>query len=271
LLTWPVDPGRMRATSPKERAMTTPQATKTNTTRRAFVAYMRVSTARQGQSGLGLEAQDAAIRAYLRPGDKLLLPPFVEVESGRKADRPRLAEALAKCRKTGATLLVAKVDRLARNLPFLRSLLDSGVDVVFCDMPDIPAGAVGRFMLSQLALVAELEAGLISDRTKAALAAAKARGVKLGGDRGYRPTTPPDHVAGTKAAAEARSRAADHAAHRLMGAIEDVRAAGGGAASLHTIAQGLTDRGIPTPRGGAWTATAVRRVLARVGEGVTGQ
>ena len=227
---------------------------------------MRVSTARQGQSGLGLRAQDTAIRAYLRPGDRLLLPPFVEVESGRRADRPKLAEALAKCRKTGATLLVAKVDRLARNLPFLRSLIDSSVDVVFCDLPDIPAGAVGRFMLSQLALVAELEAGLISDRTKAALAAAKARGVRLGGDRGYRPTSGPDQAAGTKAAAEARSRAADHAAHRLTGTIEDVRTALGEGASLHALARGLTERGIPTPRGGEWTATAVRRALARVVE-----
>ncbi|HVY17617.1 MAG TPA: recombinase family protein, partial [Rhodopila sp.] len=189
---------------------------------------MRVSTDKQGRSGLGLEAQEATIRAYLRPEDKLLLPPFVEVESGRRSDRPQLAAALAKCRKTGATLLVAKVDRLARNLPFLRSLIDSDVDVVFCDMPDIPAGAVGRFMLSQLALVAELEAGLISDRTKAALAAAKARGVKLGGDRGYRPTTAPDWKAGTKAAAEARSRAADHAAHGVLEEIERVREVLGG-------------------------------------------
>src|SRR5690242_7129792 len=90
---------------------------------RAFVAYLRVSTDRQGKSGLGLEAQEAAIRAYLKPADRLLMHPFMEVESGRKADRPMLAQALAKCRKTGATLLVAKVDRLARNLPFLRSLI----------------------------------------------------------------------------------------------------------------------------------------------------
>lgn len=239
--------------------------TKRPTTGRRFIAYMRVSTDKQGRSGLGLEAQEATIRAFLRPGDKLLLPPFVEIESGRKTARPKLEEALAKCRKTGATLLVAKVDRLARNLPFLRSLIDSGVDVVFCDLPDIPAGAVGRFMLSQLALVAELEAGLISDRTKAALAAAKARGVKLGGDRGYRPSVPPDWVAGTKAAAEARARRADHAAHEVMHEIEAVQEELAGS-SLHAIARALTQRGVTTPRGGGeWTATAVRRVMMRTG------
>lgn len=237
-------------------------STASNGTGRAFVAYMRVSTDKQGRSGLGLEAQEATIRGHLKPGDRLLLPPFVEVESGRKADRPKLAEALAKCRKTGATLLVAKVDRLARNLPFLRSLIDSGVDVVFCDMPDIPAGAVGRFMLSQLALVAELEAGLISDRTKAALAASKARGVKLGGDRGYRPTTPPDWAKGVPAASAARTQRADHAAHALVPLIDSIRQEG--VASLGGIAAALNAKGVASPRGGQWTATAVRRLLARI-------
>src|SRR5262249_32165499 len=127
-----------------------------NTTGRSFIGYVRVSTDKQGRSGLGLEAQKVAIDSYLKPNDRLILPLFVEIESGRKNDRPKLMEALAKCRKTGATLIVAKVDRLARNLLFLRTLIDSGVDVVFCDLRDIPPGAVGRFMLSQLALVAEL-------------------------------------------------------------------------------------------------------------------
>jgi DNA invertase Pin-like site-specific DNA recombinase len=229
---------------------------------KSFVAYLRVSTARQGESGLGLEAQGAAVRAFLRPGDRLIGEPVVEVESGRAVDRPKLREALALCRRTGATLLVAKVDRLARNLPFLRSLVDHGVDVAFADMPNVPSGAVGRFLLSQMALVAELEAGLTSDRTKAALAAAKARGVKLGGDRGYRPSTPPDWREGTKAAAEARRQAADRAAHRVVPAIEEARA--GGARSLRDLAEALNQRGIPAPKGGNWTATTVRRVLERV-------
>ncbi len=158
---------------------------------RSFIAYCRVSTAQQGRSGLGLDAQLAAINGFVRQPDRLLQPPYVEVESGRLATRPKLAEALARCRKTGATLLVAKLDRLSRNVVFLRTLIDSGVDVAFCDLPHIPPGAMGRFLLTQMAAVAELEAGLVSERTKAALAAAKARGAKLGGDRGYRPLAPP--------------------------------------------------------------------------------
>lgn len=229
---------------------------------RTFVTYLRVSTDKQGRSGLGLEAQQAAINAFLRPGDRLLSPPFVEVESGRKVARPQLAAALARCRATGATLLVAKVDRLARNLPFLRSIVDSGVAVAFCDMPHIPPGAVGTFLLSQIAIVAEFERDLISERTKAALAAAKARGKKLGGDRGYRPAAPPDARAGGKASAAARGQTADRAAFRVAAAIEEVRRAG--AVSLRQIAAALTERGVPTPSGeGAWTATTVRRVIAR--------
>jgi DNA invertase Pin-like site-specific DNA recombinase len=180
----------------------------TTPTRQRFVAYARVSTDKQGRSGLGLEAQEAAIRAFLYPRGKLL-ELHVEVESGRKPDRSKLREAVARCRKTGATLLVAKLDRLSRDVVFLRTLTDSGIDVAFCDLPQVPTGCMGRFLLGQMALVAELEAGLVSERTKAALAAAKARGVKLGGDRGYRPSKPLNWAAGTKAAAEARSLAAN--------------------------------------------------------------
>ncbi|WP_431282340.1 recombinase family protein [Humitalea sp. 24SJ18S-53] len=231
-------------------------------TPRSFVAYLRVSTDRQGRSGLGLEAQRAAIDAFVKAPDRLLLPPFVEVESGRKTDRPQLGAALDRCRRVGATLLVAKVDRLARNLPFLRSLIDGGVDVAFCDLPNLPAGGMGRYMLSQMALFAELERDMIADRTKAALAAAKARGVKLGGDRGYRPPSPPDAKAGGDASGASRSLAADHAAFRLMPVVEEIRAAG--AVSLRDLASALTSRGIPTPTGkGGWTATAVRRVVER--------
>lgn len=236
-----------------------------NSQARAFVAYLRVSTDRQGKSGLGLEAQQAAITAFLRPGDRLLVPPFVEVESGRRADRPKLAEALARCRATGATLLVAKLDRLARNARFLLSVVEGTGEagVVFLDLPNLPAGPVGKFMLTQMAAVAELEAGLISQRTKGALAAAKARGTKLGGDRGYRPPSPPDAKAGGDASGAVRSLAADHAAFRVAATIEDAR--NGGATSLRQLANALMARGVPTPSGeGAWTATAVRRVLARV-------
>lgn len=236
---------------------------------RRYVAYLRVSTDRQGQSGLGLEAQQSAITAYLGTGSRLLLPPFIEVESGRKAKRPKLAEAIEKCRRTGATLLVAKLDRLSRNADFLRSLIASDVDVAFCDLPHVPPGAMGKFLLSQMALVAELEAGLTSERTKAALAAAKARGVTLGGDRGYRPTTPPDWKAGAVASVAARVRTADHHAHRAMEVVKALQESHGAAVSLRALADALTSQGVPTPRGGAaWTATAVRRVLLRASEGV---
>ena len=130
---------------------------------------------------------------------------------------------------------MAKLDRLSRNVVFLRSLIDSGVDVVFCDLPQVPPGAMGRFLLTQMASVAELEAGLVSERTKAALKVAKANGRKLGGDRGYRPAVHVDQAAGTKAAAEARSVKADHAAHRLARVINEELKAGLGADASLTL------------------------------------
>jgi DNA invertase Pin-like site-specific DNA recombinase len=221
---------------------------------RTFVAYLRVSTDRQGRSGLGLEAQQAAIASFLKADDKLLLPPFTEVESGKNSDRPQLRLAMDRCRKTGATLLIARLDRLARNVRFISALMEEGVPFVACDMPNATP-----FMLHVYAAVAEEEARAISRRTKAALAAAKARGVKLGGDRGYRPVAAPDARLG----GDAVRRDADHAAHRAMVAIEAIRVAHGPDISLHAVARGLTERQVATPRGGAWTATAVRRVLAR--------
>ncbi|MBP0465861.1 recombinase family protein [Roseomonas sp. PWR1] len=231
---------------------------------RTFIAYARVSTERQGRSGLGLDAQEAAIRAFLRPGDRLLTPTFVEVESGRRNDRPELAKALAKCRATGATLLVAKLDRLARNARFLLSVVEGTGDagVVFLDLPTIPPGPVGKFLLTQMAAVAELEAGLIGQRTRAALAAAKARGQTLGGLRpGQRLPDTQAAQRGAAASQEARQRKADHAAHRVLSRIEALRAEG---ASLASVAAALSAEGVPTPRGGsAWTATAVRRAMLR--------
>ena len=158
-----------------------------------FVSYCRVSTARQGRSGLGLDAQRAAVAGYLNGGAWRLVGEFVEVESGKRADRPELAKALACARLHRAPLVVAKVDRLTRSLAFLSKLLEAGVDVRFCDLPQIE-GPTGRFMLQQMAAVAELEAGMIGDRTRKALAAAKApwrearghpsRGRDDGGDAG---------------------------------------------------------------------------------------
>ena len=215
-----------------------------------FVAYQRVSTQGQGRSGLGLEAQRAAIEAHLRPTDRLLAT-YVEVESAAKR-RPQLAAALDRCRLTGATLLIAKLDRLARSVALVSSLMETRVPFVAADMPE-----ANRLTVHVIAAVAEHERHLISERTRAALAAAKARGVQLGGDRGWRPT--PAHAATARAVlrAEAARRAA-----LLLPAVERARAAGAG--TLAGIAAALEREGVRAPRGGSrWTATAVRRVLAR--------
>src|SRR5215218_2962080 len=153
-----------------------------SSTNSRFIAYYRVSTAKQGASGLGLAAQRSAVAAYLKEQGQVIAE-FKEVESGRRSDRPALEQALAAARLHRVPIVVAKVDRLTRSVAFLSRLLESGVEVRFADLPAIE-GPTGRFMLQQMAAVAELEAGLISTRTKAALAAAKARGKKLGGNRG---------------------------------------------------------------------------------------
>src|ERR671916_3049559 len=149
---------------------------------RKFVAYYRVSTEKQGRSGLGLEAQQEAVRSYLNGGSWQLMAEVVEVESGRKNDRPRLAEALRLCRLHGAILIIAKLDRLARNVAFISNLMESGVEFTAVDFPQ-----ANRLTVHILAAVAEHEAKAISERTRAALTAAKARGKRLGGDRGNLP------------------------------------------------------------------------------------
>lgn len=219
----------------------------------AYVAYCRVSTDKQGQSRLGLEAQQAAIEGFLKSGDALLQPPYIEVESGKRSDRPQLRAAVERCRRTGAILLIAKLDRLARNLAFVANLMDSGVEFVAADNPH-----ANRLTIHILAAVAEDEARRISERTKAALAAAKVRGTRLGGDRGYRPPSAPDPA---KAAASRRLKA-DHAAFAILPEIQRLQA--GGIVRLNAIAQELNGAGQRTARGSAWTATAVKRVLARV-------
>ena len=230
-----------------------------------FVSYLRVSTARQGRSGLGLEAQRADVDRYLNGGCWKLIAEHVEVESGRRADRLELAKALEACRAHRAALVVAKVDRLARSQGFLSRILDAGVDVRFCDLPQIE-GPTGRFLLQSMMSVAELEAGLISARTKAALAAAKARGKKLGGLRTYQGTaTPAVGTAATAAIARAaRSRKAGDQARAfapIMRRLDPI-----GAASLRDIAAKMMAEGVPSPSGGEiWTATTVARVRARLG------
>jgi DNA invertase Pin-like site-specific DNA recombinase len=218
-----------------------------------FISYYRVSTDRQGRSGLGLDAQRKAVDDFLNGGSWTLLGEFTEVESGKNNERPQLAKALATCRMTGATLVVAKLDRLARNARFLLSVVEGAGEggVVFCDLPTVPAGPVGKFLVSQMAAVAELEAGLISQRTKAALAAAKARGVVLGGWRDGPKIVP---SVGTIA----RQQKASAFTEAIAPMVREMRDQG---MSLRAIGAELTAKGVRTPRGGAWTAAAVNTVL----------
>lgn len=219
----------------------------------SYVEYYRVSTDKQGRSGLGLEAQQEAVRRFLREGDQTIKPPFVEVESGKNDDRPQLRAAMEACRKSGATLLIAKLDRLARDVAFIATLMKSDVRFVACDMPD-----ADPFRLHIEAAIAEEEARKISQRTKAALAAAKARGVKLGGYRGYA-MSEEERSKGAARSAEVRTDAATKWAVSVLPMVEAIRAEG--ITSLQGIAKALNERGITTARGGQWQAVQVKRLL----------
>ncbi len=238
-----------------------------------FVAYYRVSTGRQGKSGLGLDAQRAAVESYLNGGDWAIVDEFTEVESGKNSDRPALDKALGAARLHRSALVVSKVDRLTRSVAFLSRLLEAGVDVRFADLPQIE-GATGRFLLQQMVAVAELEAGMISARTKAALAMARKRGVKLGGRRrkviGLDARGKKIYGEVVKGSASARAKAvavtqqrADARAADVAPSIKALQASG--ATSLRAIAAGLNARNIPTARGyGTWSAVQVARVLERI-------
>jgi DNA invertase Pin-like site-specific DNA recombinase len=214
-----------------------------------FVSYLRVSTARQGRSGLGLEAQRKAVEDFLNGGNWRLVKEFVEVESGKKADRPQLEKAFQLCRLTGAKLVIAKLDRLSRDAHFLLGLEKAGVDFVAADMPQ-----ANKLTIGIMAVMAQHEREMISERTKAALAAAKRRGVVLGGFRG-RTFTAKDY----KASAAVRQEQAAQRAADVMPIVRELQAAG--CESLRAIAEGLDERGIPAARGGKWSATQVMRLL----------
>lgn len=212
-----------------------------------FVAYYRVSTAQQGQSGLGLEAQREAVMRYLSTGGWPPLAEFTEVETGKGSNaldrRPQLQAALAFARKHKATLIIAKLDRLARNVHFVSGLMETGVPFVAADRPD-----ADRFLIHLEAALAEREAKLVSDRTKAALAAAKARGRVLG--------------------ANGRVLAEQHKADalvRVAPVADRLRALRADGLSLRRIADTLNGEGIPSPGGASWGAVNVQRALARVG------
>lgn len=214
-----------------------------------FIAYYRVSTERQGRSGLGLEAQRDAVTGYLNGGDWQLLDEFCEVESGKRHDnRPQLAAALAACRKHKATLVIAKLDRLARNVAFIANLMEGNVEFVAVDFP-----AANKLTLHVLAAVAEHERTQISQRTKAALAVRKAQGAQLGNR-----TNLAEAQAMGRAANEA---AADQFASNVLPIIHHVQAAG--ITSYSGIAEALNRRGIKTARGRTWQATTVRGVMLR--------
>jgi DNA invertase Pin-like site-specific DNA recombinase len=217
--------------------------------KKRFIAYYRVSTARQGASGLGLDAQKMAVKDFLAGGAGDLSGEFLEIESGRRNDRPQLAAALQACRQHRATLVIAKLDRLARDAHFLLGLEKAGVDFVACDMP-----SANRLTLGILALVAEDEARAISARTKAALAAAKARGTVLG-----TPANLTNFELGIRNSAEIRKAAAQRRAEDLQPVIGELKKTGISSASA--IARELSARSIPAPRGGAWRATQVQRLM----------
>jgi DNA invertase Pin-like site-specific DNA recombinase len=219
------------------------------------VGLYRVSTTEQGQSGLGLEAQRASVRAFCAAQGWTLVAEYSDVASGKDDRRPGFLAALARCRQLGAILAVARLDRITRRAHTLPRLLEEGYALRAADMP-----GADDLMLRIYAAMAQRERELIGERTRAALAAARARGVALGGDRGHRPPVPSD----AGAAALARAEAAERTAHRLLLEVERLRDEG--VLAHAAIARSLTVRGVPTPRGGAvWTHTTVARVLGRSG------
>lgn len=218
-----------------------------------YIAYLRVSTQKQGFSGLGLEAQKEIIQNFLY--DKNPITEYIEVESGRKTDkgRPKLKEALEVCRKTGAKLIVAKLDRLARNVAFLSQLLESDVDIVFCDFPQ-----ANKMVLHILAAISQYEAELVATRTKQALAAKKARGAVLGN---------PDHLLENLDSAIAKSvetnkrKAEENPNNKRAAAMLKVLAKEG--KTLQEMADYLNEQGFTTSKGYKFTRSAVLVLLKR--------
>lgn len=216
-----------------------------------YIAYLRQSTKKQEISGLGIEAQREIIQNYLR--DKTPAAEYVETESGKRTDRPVLQEALKHCRKIGATLIVAKLDRLSRNIAFTSRLLESDVEIIFCDFPE-----ANKLVLHIIASIAEYEAGLISTRTKQSLRAKKARGVKLG---------KPENLIGNldatiqKSNETNRQKALDNPNNRR--AIALLRTLVDRGLTLTEMARTLNNEGFVAPKGGRFKASQVSILLKR--------
>lgn len=223
-----------------------------------FISYLRVSTDKQGISGHGIEAQRTAIASYLNGGQWELLQEYTEVESGKKDDRPKLQEALRLCKLTGATLIIAKLDRLSRDPDFIGMMMKSDVDFIACDMPTANKVTI-RFMSA----IAEHEREMISQRTKVALEAAKTRGIKLGKPEN---ATAEGRTKGNLASRKARQEKADSFASGVLPIISECHGM-----SLRMIAAELNSRNILTARGltGSWTANGVKKVLDRANESRT--
>ncbi len=219
---------------------------------RRYVTYYRVSTERQGRSGLGLDAQKAAVADFLRSTDGSVNAEFVEVQSGKDNNRPKLAEALKVCKLSRSTLLIAKLDRLSRNAAFLLTLQNAGVRFVACDMPDMNETVVGI-----MAVIAQSERKAISSRTKAALAAAKAKGVRLGN-----PHLKPGSKATARAASEAAAQVAKVRAEELRDIVADARSKG--CNTLQAVADHMNSLTFATPRGGRWYPASVTRLLIQL-------
>lgn len=210
-----------------------------------FVAYYRVSTERQGKSGLGLEAQQSAVAGFLAGAEPVAS--FTEIESGKRNERPELAKALDACRKHKARLVIAKLDRLSRNLAFIAAMMESGVEFVAVDNPH-----AAPLTLHILGAVAEHERKMISERTRQALAAAKRRGVRLGNPR---------PAAAARLGTATIKASAEQFAQNVLPVIADIQR--GGIKSNRAIAECLNSRRVPTARGGKWTHGTVAEVIAR--------
>ncbi len=212
--------------------------------RKHYIAYYRVSTDKQGKSGLGLDAQRKAVEGHIKAAGGVLIEEYTEIESGHKNKRPELNTALSACKKQKAVLIIAKLDRLGRNVAFIASLMESRVDFVCCDNPH-----ANRLMLHMLAAFAEHEREQISERTKKALAAAKARGVELGKN-------------GKDVLAPQNKKEADRFAESMKPVIEDIKKAG--CTTIRGIRDELNRREIPSARENAWHYGTVYNLLQRV-------
>jgi DNA invertase Pin-like site-specific DNA recombinase len=219
-----------------------------------FIAYYRVSTNKQKKSGLGLAAQKEAVSIFINSGNHKLVREFKEVESGKNDDRRQLNEALQLCKLTNSKLLIAKLDRLSRNVAFLAGLMESKVGFVCCDIPE-----ANELTIHIMAAVAQDERKRISERTKAALKAAKARGTKLGN-----PNLAKVRNSDITQANKKRIEIASQVANELMPIINNIRSEG--STSLREIAAELNQLGITTARGSEWQATSVSRILSRAHE-----